>query len=80
MFEDKCNELRDEFNKARDEIERLKNALEDMVPRAELNAARKVRTKPRLKSILACACMCVIRTELNAARKVRNKHRLSPYR
>jgi hypothetical protein len=42
MFEDKCKELRDELNEARDEIERLNGMLADMVPRAELNAARKV--------------------------------------
>ncbi len=46
MFEDKCKELRNELKEARDEVERLNTLLADMVPRAELLAARKVRSLP----------------------------------
>ncbi len=49
VFEDKCKELRDELNEARDENERLNASLADMVSRAELLAARKVRALPNKK-------------------------------
>ncbi len=53
MFEDKCKSLRDELKEAKDEIGRLNTQLADMVPRAELNAARKVH-------LVMCGCrhMC----------------------
>jgi hypothetical protein len=43
MFEDKCKDLRSELKEVRDEVESLNAQLADMVPRAELLAARKVR-------------------------------------
>ena len=42
MFEDRCKELRDELKKAREEVDRLHALLAEMVPRTELNTARKV--------------------------------------
>jgi hypothetical protein len=44
MLEDKCKELRDEIKIARDELDRVNGLLTDTVPRAELNAARKVHS------------------------------------
>jgi hypothetical protein len=41
-LENKNKELRDELKAARDEIDRLEALMMDLVPRAELNAARKV--------------------------------------
>ncbi len=41
-LENKHKEARDEVKTARDEIDRLNAYMVDMVPRAELNAARKV--------------------------------------
>ena len=48
MFEEKCKELRDELKEAREEMDRLNALLADMVPRAELSAARKVRVSSSL--------------------------------
>ncbi len=41
-LESKCKEARDELKEARDEVDRLQALMVDMVPRAELNASRKV--------------------------------------
>jgi hypothetical protein len=44
MFEDKCKELREELKEARDKIDSLEAMMVDLVPRAELNSSRKVKT------------------------------------
>ncbi len=54
MFEDKCKELRDELKDARDEIDRLNAQIGDMVPRAELIAARKVSICTPRTFLLQC--------------------------
>ena len=46
-LEAKVKELRDELKEARDRVDLLETNLVDLVPRAELNAARKVHAHAR---------------------------------
>ncbi len=72
-LESKCKELRDELKDTKDRLDLLEGTLVDLVPRADLNAARKVCVCMYVYAHTVCVqCMyahvcCVY---LNAARKV----------
>ncbi len=54
MFEETCKKLREELKTVREENDRLQGLLDDMVPRSELNAPRKVCVYA-----YTCVCVCV---------------------